>query len=328
MIRLTSWMFVFGFVVFALLLSGCLTTPVERSDEIHVYTRSDSCGAAETWANYLGGYHQEDLRGVGVYGDPGLVEAVRKDPLGIGYNNLNYAYDAKSGAPVAGIRVIPIDLDENGALDRDENFYSTKIELIQAIQRGDYPSPPARDLYLVTKGKPQGLTREFILWCLTEGQNSVSETGYIPLAEEKRAEELEKIGSSERLGELHGTLSVSGAWALYPLMERWKGEFEQRYPGVRIDLSAGGAGKGMADVLGEMVDIGMVSRELYPQEVERGAVGIAVTTDCVVPVMNEHNPVLEVLVRRGVKRQEFVDIWITGEITRWGALADESMQND
>ncbi len=43
------------------------------------------------------------------------MEAVIKDPLGIGYNNLNYAFDAKSGAAVAGSAVVPIDVNGDGA---------------------------------------------------------------------------------------------------------------------------------------------------------------------------------------------------------------------
>ena len=162
-------------------------------DEIYVYTRSDACGAAKTWATFLGNYHQEDLLGVAVYGDPGLAEAVRQDLCGIGYNNLNFAYDAKTGEPVAGIQVLPIDLNGNGFIDEDEDFYSTKYELMEAIAAGVYPSPPARDLNLVTKGRPTGLTREFIVWCLTDGQQYVTETGYVPLPEEKLDEERKKI---------------------------------------------------------------------------------------------------------------------------------------
>ena len=76
---------------------------IPSKDKISVYTRSDSCGAAETWAQYLGKKNQEDLKGVGVYGDPGLAEAVRKDLLGIGYNNLGFAYDFKAGLPLEGL---------------------------------------------------------------------------------------------------------------------------------------------------------------------------------------------------------------------------------
>ncbi|MEM2936124.1 MAG: substrate-binding domain-containing protein [Candidatus Bathyarchaeia archaeon] len=165
----------------------------EVTDKINVFTRSDACGAAETWAKYLG-CRQEGLLGVGVYGDPGLAEAVKNDPLGIGFNNLNYAYDNSTGKPVEGLRVAPIDLNANGQVDENENFYSTKAQLVEAIATGAYPSPPARDLYVVAKGEFKGLTKEFVKWILTEGQQYVSQTGYIQLSTEKLAEELKKLG--------------------------------------------------------------------------------------------------------------------------------------
>ena len=58
---------------------------------IHVYTRADSSGAAASWAAYFG-KKQEDLRGVGVYGDPGLLDAVKRDPVGIGYSNFGFVF--------------------------------------------------------------------------------------------------------------------------------------------------------------------------------------------------------------------------------------------
>jgi phosphate transport system substrate-binding protein len=53
----------------------------EIKDEIHVYTRSDSAGAADTWAKYLGDKKQDSLKGIGVNADPGVLTAVQKDPL-------------------------------------------------------------------------------------------------------------------------------------------------------------------------------------------------------------------------------------------------------
>ncbi|UCH10883.1 MAG: PstS family phosphate ABC transporter substrate-binding protein [Fidelibacterota bacterium] len=163
-------------------------------DQIHVYTRSDACGAAKTWAKYLG-ENQEDLLGVGVYGDPGLAEAVRQDQLGIGYNNINYAYDAQSKAQVAGIRVLPIDLNNNARLDSTEDFYHDRDQIVRAIARGQYPSPPARDLYFVCQGKPEKkLVREFIRWVLTDGQQYVAESGYIQLPSEILKAQLKRMG--------------------------------------------------------------------------------------------------------------------------------------
>lgn len=160
---------------------------------IHVYTRSDAAGAAETWAKYFG-KKQEDLLGVAVFGDPGLAEAVKKDPTGIGFNNLAYLYDLKTRKPVAGIHALPIDVNGNGKIDADENFYDSIDKLTKAIASGKYPSPPARDLGFLFKGKP---TRpevvEFVKFVLKDGQKFVLENGYIALSKQKIAEELKKV---------------------------------------------------------------------------------------------------------------------------------------
>ena len=77
--------------------------------------------------------------------------------------------------------------------------------------------------------------------------------------------------AQEKNTELEGRISISGAWALYPMAVKWAEEFEKAYPKVKIDISAGGAGKGMADCLAKATDIGMVSRDIYPEEVSKGA---------------------------------------------------------
>jgi phosphate transport system substrate-binding protein len=163
----------------------------EVTDPIHVFTRSDACGAAATWAEYLGG-SQEDLLGVAVYGDPGLLDAVIKDPLGMGFNNLNYAFDLDTGQPVVGAGVIPLDVDGDGLVGPEETC-DTKQQAVEAVATGNYPSPPARDLNLVTQGKPSGLVKEFIVWVLTDGQEYVDEAGYIALPQDKLDAELGKF---------------------------------------------------------------------------------------------------------------------------------------
>jgi phosphate transport system substrate-binding protein len=160
---------------------------------INVFTRSDACGAAATWAEYLGG-KQEDLKGTGVFGDPGLAEAVVKDVLGVGFNNTIYLYDIKSGNKNQGIEVIPIDINENGTVDSEEANYDKFDQILAAIASGKYPSPPARDLYLVSKGKPQKqATIDFLKWVITKGQAFVPEAGYVPLNNTTLDEQVSKL---------------------------------------------------------------------------------------------------------------------------------------
>jgi len=164
------------------------------TDKINVYTRSDSCGAADTWAKYLG-KKQEDLKGIGVYGDPGVVEAVRKDRLGVGYNNIGYAYDMDTKAQVDDISVVPIDINGNGKVDSSESFYATKSDIVKAINDKAYPSPPARLLNLVTKGSFTGATKDFVKWILTDGQKYVEEAGYVSLPQSVLTEQINKLSS-------------------------------------------------------------------------------------------------------------------------------------
>jgi phosphate transport system substrate-binding protein len=150
------------------------------------FTRSDACGAAEMWAKYLAGKKQEDLVGLGINGDPGIADALRHNANGIGFNNLNFVYDMNTRKPYPGLAVIPIDLNGNGKIDPEENFYGTLDQVMKAIQEGIYPSPPARDLYLVSGGKPTNkVVLEFLKWILTDGQKYLSEAGYVKLSGEK-----------------------------------------------------------------------------------------------------------------------------------------------
>jgi len=156
----------------------------EPGNDIRVFTRSDASGAAETWAQYMGS-KQEDLLGVGIFGDPGLADAVIREPLSIGFNNTIFIYDLETRKVRPGIAVIPIDINENGKIDTEENFYGTFDEVLKAIASGIYPRPPARELYFVANGQPQKqATIDFIRWTLTEGQQFVTEAGYVPLDEE------------------------------------------------------------------------------------------------------------------------------------------------
>ncbi|MCL2072458.1 MAG: PstS family phosphate ABC transporter substrate-binding protein [Marinilabiliaceae bacterium] len=152
---------------------------------IHLYTRSDACGAGETWADWMG-KHQEDLSGTAVFGDPGLAMAVQRDKFGIGYNNLSYTYDENTRLPNEGILVLPIDVDGNGQVDGYEQFYDTKDRIIDAIAADKFPSPPARDLYMVTNGTPKNpVVIAFLKFILTEGQQYNVPIGYISLSQEK-----------------------------------------------------------------------------------------------------------------------------------------------
>src|SRR5512140_358457 len=121
-------------------------------------------------------------------------------------------------------------------------------------------------------------------------------------------------------GDLQGTVAISGAFALYPMMTVWADEFTKLHPGVQFDIQGGGAGKGMTDTLAGAVDIGMISRKIKPEEESQGAFWVPVAKDAVFPVVSANNPVLTDLVSKGISQDTFKKIFITGEIKTWGEV--------
>ncbi|VTR51906.1 phosphate binding protein [Sphingobacterium thalpophilum] len=168
--------------------------PRFTADPINVYVRSDAAGAAETWAKFFD-HKQEDLQGVGIFGDPGIAQAIKDDKYGIGFNNINYVYNLKSDKVFDRIDVLPLDLNKNGQVDPDEQFYGTLSALTEAVATGKYPAPPARDLTFVTHNKTESLLlKEFITYVLQpQAQSKLLENGYVPLSQTLIKEELNKL---------------------------------------------------------------------------------------------------------------------------------------
>ncbi|HRH51018.1 MAG TPA: PstS family phosphate ABC transporter substrate-binding protein [Panacibacter sp.] len=170
-----------------------LGTTGKTTKKINVYTRADAAGAADSWAAFFG-KKQENIKGIGVSGDPGVADAVRKDLNSIGYNNTLFVFDAKTGKKLPGIEVVPVDVNGNGTIDADENFYGNLHQFLRAVNDGKYPSPPARQLYFITKGKTQKKEiLDFFKWCLTDGQAYVNSAGFVPLPKGTLGDQVKKL---------------------------------------------------------------------------------------------------------------------------------------
>ena len=184
------------------------------TDPINLYTRSDDCGAAETWAQYLGNYKQVDLTnavknavekgrvGAAINGDNLLATKIQADKWGIGYNNIGYVYTKKISdtviVPADGIKPVPIDINGNSTLDENERVYDNRSSIVTAINDYVYPSPPARALHVVTLHNFTGITKEFVNWILTNGQQYVLDTGYVPLPEATIALQIQYLMNGTR----------------------------------------------------------------------------------------------------------------------------------
>jgi phosphate transport system substrate-binding protein len=170
------------FINYSISTWGQLIGDSNNTDPIKVYSRSDPCGAAEAWVKYLGDYTQDDIPTIEeitkVKGDDSMSKSIASDPLGIGYSNVNYIYSNTTNAPKEGLTVVPLDLNENGTIDPEESFYENRNDIVNAEINNTLPSPPSRLVYLVTLNNFTGITKDFVRWILTDGQQYTFNNGY------------------------------------------------------------------------------------------------------------------------------------------------------
>lgn len=170
------------FINYSITTWGQLVGDMNNTDPIKVYSRSDPCGAAESWVKYLGDYTQDSIPTreeiTKVKGDDSMSKSIAGDPLGIGYSNVNYIYSNSTKTPKEGIAVVPLDLNGNGTIDPEEDFYDSRDDVVNAEILDTLPAPPSRLVYLVTLNNFTGATKDFVQWILTDGQQYTFDNGY------------------------------------------------------------------------------------------------------------------------------------------------------
>ena len=94
-----------------------------------------------------------------------------------------------------------------------------------------------------------------------------------------------------RGGESSQKLVVTGASTIAPLMSEIAKRFEEKHPGVRVDVQTGGSSRGVNDARQGLNDVGMASRPANDDEEDLVFVPIAL--DGVAMIVHDSNPVLE-----------------------------------
>lgn len=106
-------------------------------------------------------------------------------------------------------------------------------------------------------------------------------------------------------------LVLTGSSTIYPLMLEIGRRFERLNPGVNIDVTSGGSGKGIVDLRAGISDIAMVSRQLADNE--RDLFAFALCRDGAAIVVHRSNPL------KGLSSRQLSDV-LTGKITDWKQL--------
>jgi len=103
-------------------------------------------------------------------------------------------------------------------------------------------------------------------------------------------------------------LTLTGSSTVAPLMMEIAKRFEQKNPGMRVDVQMGGSSRGIADARSGLADIGMVSRALKDGEKDLKAFTIAKDGVCI--ILHKSNAVSK------LSKEQIVKIY-KGLIKNW-----------
>lgn len=154
------------------------------SDEFHVYRRDKKVCASRSFAENVTG-SQLDVAGALVNGDDrALSAAVKNDVEGISYNNLGLIYNLKTRKVADSIAIIPIDLNENGKIDANENIYTTLDDVLNFLSTSNNNLIPQDNVNVVIhKTSINKNAVEFLSWIITQGQQYNNAFGFLNLDE-------------------------------------------------------------------------------------------------------------------------------------------------
>ncbi len=135
-----------------------------KSDKIIRISRQSNSGTFFYFREALLGEHRDfELGSLDLHGSKDVVEVVGRTPCAIGYSGMGYATEH--------VKMLKVAIDENSL------YYAPNLDNVIAKTY-----PIARPLYMYSLGVPEGASKVYLDWILSEdGQKIVEKLGFVPL---------------------------------------------------------------------------------------------------------------------------------------------------
>lgn len=167
------------------------------------------------------------------------------------------------------------------------------------VENGSYKV--SRPFNIVTKDGLSADAQDFVDYILsTEGQQVVSDDGYIAIKDTKAYE-----GSCS--GE---KVVVAGSSSVTPLMEKLKEAYAAVNSNANIEVQQSDSTTGITSASDGLCDIGMASRDLKDEEKSLGLTATVIATDGIAVIVNKENPT------ENLTSDQVKSIYV-GETTDW-----------
>ncbi len=147
-----------------------------------LYVRDKPVCAVKAFAAHYGN-DPKKIKGTGINGDDqDLANAVKNDINGISFNNLGFIYDVTTRKVQKDLAILPLDLNENGKVDKDEQIYGTVDHVIEFIEKTKNPKFVNEHVNFIFNTESKNASAaKFLSWVLSNGQQFNHQLGFINL---------------------------------------------------------------------------------------------------------------------------------------------------
>ncbi len=164
-------------------------------------------------------------------------KAVAADPAAIGCLSFSY---------------LPTEEEETKGVHLVKALRVDGVEpIVENLSNGRYPF--SRPLNLVFREEMSRPAQAWVDWIYRQSHKYVRARGYLEVGPAPPAQ-------------VSGSIDLAGSLALYPLVDKLARAFAEENPGLRIHVQGGGSAAGIQAAGEGLVDIGMASREIKPEE--------------------------------------------------------------
>ncbi len=188
----------------------------------------------------------------------------------------------------------------------DDSVKAVKVDgvepTVEDIKNGSYKVARPFEICIPKDGTSE-VAQDFIDYMLSDdGQKIISDEGYISV----------ESGKSYEASGKSGKITLAGSTSVSPVMEKLTEAYKKLNPDVTTEIQQTGSSAGIESATEGACDIGMSSRELKPEELDK-LQEIQIAMDGICVIVNNNSTVED------LTSDQITKVY-TGEITKWSEL--------